>query len=40
MNNNEERILLELENTGITKLDINRIIRYLVYVYPVTIDPL
>ena len=25
MNNNEERILLELENTGITKLDINRI---------------
>ena len=39
-NSNEENILLELENTGITKLDINRIIRYMIYVYPVTIDPL
>ena len=39
-NSNEENILLELENTGITKLDINRIIRYIVYVYPISIDPL
>ena len=39
-NHNEDSILLELENTSITKLDINRIIRYMVYVYPVTIEPL
>ena len=36
----EDSILLELENTNITKLDINRLSRYMVYVYPVTIETL
>lgn len=39
-NNEEEAILLELENTTISKLDINRFNRYLENVYPVTITPL
>ena len=38
--NDEDSILLELENTNITKLDINRLSRYMVYVYPVTIETL
>ena len=36
----EDSILLELDNTNITKLDINRLSRYMVYVYPVTIETL
>ena len=39
-NNDEKSILIELQNTSITKLDINRFNRYLENVYPVTIPPL
>ncbi len=39
-NYNESDILLELDNTGINKLDINRFSRYLESVYEVTIPPL
>ena len=39
-NNDEEAILLELQNTTISKLDINRFNRYLENVYPVSIPPL
>ena len=39
-NYNESDILLELENTGISKLDVNRFSRYLESVYQVTIPSL
>jgi hypothetical protein len=39
-NYNEASILLELDNTGITKLDINRFSRYLESIYDVTIPAL
>ena len=39
-NYNEETILLELDNTYISKLDLNRFGRYLQTIYNVTIHPL
>ena len=39
-NYNEETILLELDNTDISKLDLNRFGRYLQTIYNVTIHPL
>lgn len=36
----EDVIMLELQNTTISKLDINRFNRYLENIYPISIDPL
>ena len=39
-NRNDENILLEIENINVSKLDINRIIRYIEYVYTINLNPL